>query len=185
MHICVCLFVEVSVANGKNVKACLSLWVQFNWLHDFRCVIQSSGLFCYTWWRTGIAAVFLSPLGCRLAARVALSSGCFRSSVPWHPSWSRANHRLKTFSFTNEDAHHGWWGRRKKNPARQHEPISLIWGPSRTQRASLDGWLARLADHWFVIDAVWSLSISHSYVIHQHSCASPTHLAHMPLNHSI
>lgn len=161
------------------------LWVQFNWLHDFRCVIQSSSLFCYTWWQTGFAAVFLSPLWCRPAARVALSFGCFRSSVPWHPSLKPSQPQTKDVLLHQWGCSSWLVGEKKKTPARQHEPISLIWGPSRTQRASLDGWLARLADHWFVIDAAWSLSISHSYVIHQHSCASPTHLAHMPLNHSI
>lgn len=163
---------------------------RFNCLYtsDFRCVIQSAGVFCYTWCRTGIAAVCVCVCFClccsagplpefhwALVAFAALSLDIL--------VWCRANHRLKTFSSTNEDARHDRGGE-KKNSARQHEPISLIWGPSRTQRASLGGWLARLSDQWLVIDTAWSLSISHSYVIHRPSCASTTHSAHMPLIHS-
>lgn len=110
--------------------------------------------------------VFLSLPRCRPCARIAALVAFAAPSLDILV-WGRANHRLKTFSFHQWGCLPWLWGREKKPCARQYEPISLIRGPSRTQRASLDGWLARLADHWLVIDAAWSLSISHSYVIHQ------------------
>lgn len=88
----------------------------------------------------------------------------FTAPSPDIPVWSWASRGLKTFYSTNEEADRGCGG--EGNGVELHKPIRLIWGPSKTQRASLWDQLARLADHWLLIEAAWSLFTSHSFVIH-------------------